>query len=163
MKTKLFPFVIVAASAIIAVFVIRKNNSEDKINTSYAGSLDITVYRSATCRCCGNWINHLKKNNFNVTDIQSHDMASVKQKYNLPKAMESCHTAIIDGYIIEGHVPADDIKLLLKTRPAVAGLSVPEMPVGTPGMEMDNRKDPFKVISFDRNGKFETFNEYSNY
>ncbi len=77
--------------------------------------------------------------------------------------MASCHTAVIDGYVIEGHVPADDIKRLLKTRPAISGLSVPGMPAGTPGMEMGGRKDPFAVIQFSHDGEWDSYKEYWDY
>ena len=87
----------------------------------------------------------------------------IKNKYNVPPGLASCHTAIIDGYVIEGHVPADDIKRLLNTRPDIRGLSVPQMPVGTPGMEMSDRKDPFRVISFGDDGEFGIFQEYTDY
>ncbi len=90
-------------------------------------------------------------------------MAAVKLELGVPSAMASCHTATIDGYVIEGHVPADDIKRLLKERPDVAGLSVPAMPAGTPGMEMGGRKDPFRVLSFDASGDIEVFREYRDY
>jgi len=121
---------------------------------------DIKVYRSPSCQCCHKWINHLKENKFNVLDVLSNNMASVKTAVQLPKPMASCHTAIIDGYIIEGHVPADDIRRLLADKPNIAGLSVPQMPVGTPGMEMGERKDPFIVFQFDKNGQYTVFNQY---
>lgn len=127
-----------------------------------AEKIDIVVYRSPTCGCCGKWIKHLKDNGFNVDDIVSEDVASVKERYGVPKELVSCHTAIVDGYVVEGHVPADDIKTLLKTRPRIAGISVPGMPMGTPGMEMGVKKDPFKVISFDKQRRFKVFNSYGN-
>ncbi len=122
---------------------------------------DINVYRSPDCHCCHKWINHLTDNNFNVLDKLSHNMAGIKQHVQLPKPMASCHTAIIDGYIIEGHVPAADIRRLLAEKPNVLGLSVPNMPVGTPGMEMADRKDDFIVFQFDKHGKFSPFTEYN--
>ena len=121
---------------------------------------EITVYRSPTCQCCHKWIEHLKDNNFNVIDKLSNDMASVKETLGLPNKMTSCHTAVIDGYIIEGHVPATDIESLLFNKPAIAGLSVPKMPVGTPGMEMGPRKDPFIVFQFDKQGGYSVFQQY---
>jgi len=121
---------------------------------------DIKVYRSPTCQCCHKWINHLENNKFNVIDILTNNMVEVKNAVKLPKAMTSCHTAIIDGYIIEGHVPANDIRRLLANKPDIAGLSVPQMPVGTPGMEMGERKDNFIVFQFDKNDKYSVFNQY---
>lgn len=121
---------------------------------------EIKVYRNPTCNCCHKWINHLEQNKFNVIDMLTSDMASVKESVNLPKQMASCHTAIIDGYIIEGHVPAADIKRLLIEKPDIAGLAVPQMPVGSPGMEIGPRKDNFVVFTFNKSGEISVFNEY---
>ncbi len=122
---------------------------------------EIKVYRDPDCQCCHKWINHLKQNKFNVLDLPTRNMTSVKEAVKLPKKMASCHTAIIDGYIIEGHVPADDIVRLLTDKPDITGLSVPQMPVGTPGMEMGERKDPFIVFQFDKSGKYSIYNRYT--
>jgi len=127
-----------------------------------ADNADIVVYRSPTCGCCGKWLMHLKDNDFNVKDIVVDDMASVKERYGVPKELASCHTAIVDGYIIEGHVPADDIKTLLATKPQITGITVPGMPTGTPGMEMGGRKDPYKVIAFDKENRLQIFNSYDD-
>ncbi|MBW4561679.1 MAG: DUF411 domain-containing protein [Mojavia pulchra JT2-VF2] len=121
---------------------------------------DATVYRSPDCSCCSGWIDHLKAKGFEIKDFPIPDIQAVKQRYNLPDNLSSCHTAIVNGYVIEGHVPADDIKRLLQEKPNVAGLSVPQMPVGTPGMEMGNQKDPFTVFSFDDKGSVAVFNRY---
>ena len=126
---------------------------------------DIKVYRSEKCGCCKGWIDHLKKHGFKVEDIVAEDMNAVKQKLGVPENLASCHTAVIDGYVIEGHVPAQDIIRMLAKKPAIHGLTVPEMPVGTPGMEsMDNnQKDAFNVIAFDRQGKYSIFRRYEKY
>lgn len=122
---------------------------------------EITVYRDANCQCCHKWIEHLQKHNFQIDDQIRNDMTTVKQQLGLPVKMASCHTAVVDGYLIEGHVPADDIKQLLADHPAdIKGLSVPQMPVGTPGMEMGERKDPFVVFSFDKDDNFKIYNRY---
>lgn len=132
-----------------------------KAETVEAGSpVDIVVYRSPTCTCCGKWLEHLKKNNFNVKDIVTEDIQAIKNKYGVSEAMASCHTAIVDGYVIEGHVPANDIMKLLKTRPKIAGIAVPGMPIGTPGMEMGDRKDSYNVMSFDQENHYENFSSY---
>ena len=122
--------------------------------------VDIKVYRNPDCQCCHKWINHLEENKFNVLDMLTPDMASVKEAVHLPKKMTSCHTATIEGYVIEGHVPAADIRRLLTERPDIAGLSVPQMPVGTPGMEMGERKDNFIVFQFKKDGKYGIFSRY---
>ncbi len=131
--------------------------------TASAASLidpEIKVYRSPTCNCCHKWINHLEQNKFNVIDMLTNDMASVKEAVDLPTQMTSCHTAIIEGYIIEGHVPAVDIKRLLIERPDIAGLAVPQMPIGSPGMEIGPKKDNFIVFTFKKAGEIGIFNEY---
>ncbi|WP_331001617.1 DUF411 domain-containing protein [Methylicorpusculum oleiharenae] len=123
---------------------------------------EILVYRSPTCSCCGKWLEHLKQNNFEVKDIVTEDMDQVKAKLGVPKQLASCHTAVIDGYVVEGHVPAADIEKMLKDKPRIAGISVPGMPMGTPGMEMGGRKDPYQVISFDKDNNQQIYNSYEN-
>ncbi|MCW5313475.1 DUF411 domain-containing protein [Nostoc sp. KVJ3] len=122
--------------------------------------LNATVYHSPDCNCCGGWIDHLKTQGFQITDFITPEIETVKQKYNVPDNLSSCHTAIVNGYVIEGHVPANDIKRLLQENPNVVGLSVPQMPVGTPGMEIGNQKDPFTVFAFARNNSVTVFNKY---
>ncbi|MBH8574359.1 DUF411 domain-containing protein [Nostocaceae cyanobacterium CENA369] len=119
-----------------------------------------TVYRSPECNCCGKWIDHLKTQGFAIEDLTTSDIEAVKQKYKVPDNLTSCHTAIVNGYVIEGHVPAEDIKRLLQEKPNITGLSVPHMPVGTPGMEIGNKKDPYTVFSFDNKSRVEVFNKY---
>ena len=104
---------------------------------------------------------HLKTYGFKLKDFTITDIEAIKQKYNVPSQWASCHTAIVAEYIIEGHVPASDIKRLLREQPdGIYGLSVPQMPVGTPGMELGNHKDPFSVLSFNRTGKVALFSNY---
>lgn len=121
----------------------------------------IVVYRSPTCGCCGKWLQHLRDNDFKIEDIVTDDMQAIKRKYGVPAAMQSCHTAIIGGYVVEGHVPARDINRMLKLKPEIAGIAVPGMPVGTPGMEMGGRKDPYQVLSFDNAENYRVFSDYS--
>lgn len=111
----------------------------------------ITVYKSPTCGCCEKWISHLEANGFRVTAYDTNDMDSIKQQQGVPAQLGSCHTALVEGYVIEGHVPADDIRRLLKEKPVAAGLAVPGMPMGSPGME-GPRKDPYNVLLFNRSG-----------
>ncbi len=125
--------------------------------------VEMTVYRSPTCGCCGKWLEHMKKHGFVVRDIKSNDMDRIKKELGVPDNLQSCHTASVDGYVIEGHVPAADVQKLLQTRPEASGLTVPAMPAGTPGMEMGGKKDPFAVLIFDKNGKVSTFHEYRFY
>lgn len=122
--------------------------------------VEIEVYRSPTCGCCGKWIDHLKEENFKVKDYVVDDVQVIKDKYGVSKDMASCHTALVGGYVVEGHVPAVDIRRLLKERPVISGISVPGMPIGTPGMDMGGRKDSYKVISFDKKNRYTVFSEY---
>ena len=121
---------------------------------------EMTVYRSPTCGCCGKWIEHAKQNHFKINDIVSDDMAAIKQKFGVPEKMASCHTAIVDGYVIEGHVPAADIEKLLQTKPKVVGIAAPGMPMGSPGMEMGGRQADYDVMSFDSAGNYQVFSEH---
>jgi hypothetical protein len=119
----------------------------------------ITVYRSPTCGCCGQWIEHLKAHAFVVSDIVTNDMDQVKERFGVSPELASCHTARIDGYFIEGHVPAKDIIRLLTEKPDVKGLTVPGMPRGTPGMEMGAVRDDFNVYAVGQEA-VEVFNAY---
>ena len=121
---------------------------------------EITVWHSPTCGCCTKWIHHLEQAGFPVRSHAQHDVAMIKHRLGLPNDLASCHTGMVDGYVIEGHVPAEDIKRLLKERPFVRGLSVPGMPIGSPGMEMGDRVDPYEVLSFDEDGKTEVFSRH---
>ena len=122
-----------------------------------AWAAEITVYKSPTCGCCKKWVDHLEENGFEVKSYDVRDVVSHKMRMGVPPALGSCHTALVDGYVIEGHVPADDIKRLLQQRPAVSGLAVPGMPIGSPGMEQGNRRDPYEVLSFTEDGSSSVF------
>jgi len=132
------------------------------LNTAVAAeeTAEITVYRSPTCGCCEKWLSHLQQNNFAVKDIVTDDIQAIKAKYGVTPELASCHTAIINGYVIEGHVPAADIRTLLNTRPKVFGIAVPGMPAGTPGMEMGAEKDAYDVVSFDAQHHKQLFKSY---
>lgn len=136
----------------------------DKSTVNYNGSKKITVYSSPSCGCCGQWISHMKKQGFEVTNVKTDDMEGIKRKNNLPPELASCHTAIINGYVMEGHIPADDIKRFLTQKPTnLNGLAVAEMPIGSPGMESEKVKQPFTVMAFNNQGKSIVFNSYTNY
>ncbi|HEX3533595.1 MAG TPA: DUF411 domain-containing protein [Gemmatimonadaceae bacterium] len=119
----------------------------------------ITVYKDPSCGCCKNWIEHLKKHGYAVDAKDTPDMAAVKRTLGVPGALTACHTAVVNGYLIEGHVPATDIARLLKEKPKVAGLAVPGMPMGSPGME-GPRQQHYQVLSFDKSGKTKVFASY---
>ena len=111
------------------------------------------VYKTPTCGCCGKWVEHVKLAGFAPEVHDMPDVAPVKAKAGLPRALQSCHTALVGGYVIEGHVPADLVQRLLREKPKVAGIAVPGMPVGSPGMEMGDRKDPYDVVAFTIDGR----------
>ena len=114
----------------------------------------ITVYKTATCGCCEGWIEHLRKEGYEVIAEDVDNLAAIKTELGVGPHLSSCHTALIDGYIVEGHVPAADIDRLLAERPEIAGLSAPGMPAGSPGMKVPGRPaDPFDVLAFDHLGK----------
>ena len=119
----------------------------------------ITVYKSPTCGCCSKWVSHLQANGFEVEAIDRQNMNDVKLDAGIPRQLASCHTAKIGGYVIEGHVSAADIKRLLKERPDVAGLAVPGMPMGSPGME-GHRQDRYEVLTFTGSGDTAVFSRY---
>ncbi len=122
--------------------------------------IDIVVHRSPSCSCCGKWLAHLQQNNFTVTDVVTDNVQAIKDQYGVTQQLASCHTAIVDGYVIEGHVPAGDIKTLLTTKPEIVGIAVPGMVAGTPGMEMGDKIDPYDVVSFDRENHIQVVNSY---
>ncbi len=124
-----------------------------------AEPLVIDVHRDANCGCCKDWIRHLQDNGFQVNDHVEADMPAVKQRLGVPPRLASCHTAVIGGQFVEGHVPAADI-LRLRQRPDLLGAAVPGMPVGSPGMEIGSRQDPYQVIGLQRDGGESVISEY---
>ncbi len=122
--------------------------------------LEIVVNRSPSCGCCGKWLEHLKSNHFNVVDKMLDNVQSIKDQYGVTPELASCHTALIDGYVVEGHVPADDIKKVLATKPKIVGIAAPGMPMGSPGMEMGTKKDAYQVVSFDKDKNTQVFSQY---
>ncbi|MDG2332655.1 MAG: DUF411 domain-containing protein [Myxococcota bacterium] len=118
------------------------------------------VYKSPTCGCCTAWIEHLEENGFEVSSKDIPDVGPVKRMNGVPAGMSSCHTAIIGGYFVEGHVPAEDIERLLRERPEIAGLAVPRMPIGSPGMEGPN-PEPYSVFAIKEDGSTAIFSTHT--
>ena len=121
---------------------------------------DIVVYKSPDCGCCSKWVSYLENHDYNVTVEDTRDVYAVKKRLGVPEKLAACHTAVIDGYVIEGHITHRDIRRLLLFRPEVTGIAVPGMPIGTPGMERGNSKQPHEVLTFDKKGNTEVFVEY---
>jgi hypothetical protein len=118
----------------------------------------VDVYKTATCGCCNKWIEHIQAHGFTVRATNREDLADLKASHHVPRHLASCHTAVVNGYVVEGHVPAADVQRLLKEKPSIAGVAVAEMPIGSPGMEVPGRKaDPFDVVAFDKDGRTRVF------
>ena len=114
----------------------------------------MTVYKSATCGCCSKWVEHMKTNGYAVKTVDVDDIEVPMKTYGVPSSAASCHTAIVNGYVVEGHVPADLVMRMLREKPAIKGIAAPGMPMGSPGMEVPGYKaDPYDVVSFDKLGK----------
>ncbi|MCU1718228.1 DUF411 domain-containing protein [Pseudomonas sp. 5P_3.1_Bac2] len=124
-----------------------------------AEPLTIDVHRDANCGCCKAWISHLQANGFNVQDHVESDMPAVKSRLGVPHGLASCHTGVIDGQFVEGHVPASDI-LKMRQQPQLLGVAVPGMPTGAPGMERGNLQDAYQVIGLDQQGKQQVLSDY---
>jgi hypothetical protein len=111
----------------------------------------ITVFKDPNCGCCRSWVEHLRKHGFDVVARDTSDLSGPKRTGRVPAQLHSCHTAFVNGYVVEGHVPAADIQRLLRDKPKIAGLAVPGMPAGSPGMDV-GRVDRYDVIAFNRDG-----------
>lgn len=117
----------------------------------------LTVYRSPTCGCCHEWADYMTKSGFDVQIRNVPDVLPYEKKFGVPQAMSSCHVATVGGYAIEGHVPAADVKRLLKERPKATGIAVPGMPQGAPGMEQGRPADRYETLLFDASGRYTVF------
>jgi len=125
-------------------------------------SKSITMYKSPNCDCCGDWAKHMEQAGFTVIEKKRDDMGAIKSKYGVSERLASCHTAIIDGYVIEGHVPAEDVIRLLKERPTVVGLTAPGMPMHSPGMQKEGLPPrAYDVLSFTANGESSVYRHYA--
>ena len=125
--------------------------------TPHASPL-VEVFKTPTCGCCSQWVAHMRANGFTVRTTDLNDLTQIKSSRRVPDAVQSCHTAVVGGYVVEGHVPAADVHRLLKEKPAIAGIGVGGMPVGSPGMEYPGTKaQPYNVLSFDKSGATRIF------
>lgn len=122
-----------------------------------AGPL-VEVFKSPTCGCCAKWVEHMNANGFNVRTTEINDLTEIKKSRGVPDQVQSCHTAVVNGYVVEGHVPASDVHRLLKEKPAIAGIAVGGMPVGSPGMDFPGTKaQAYSVVAFDKTGATRVF------
>ena len=148
----LTPIVAVLVMSIYIGFNLGNKNAVADTN-------EIMVYKSPTCGCCKKWVKHLEDEGFSVKTKNMQDMNPVKNEIGVKRQFQSCHTAKVGNYFIEGHVPAKDIKKLLKTKPDIKGLAVPGMPMGSPGME-GHRQDRYDVIAIDKNDQVKVYSSY---
>jgi len=156
-----------AANTIIAALFIglaantSAGNYSDTAPANTTKPIEITIYKSPTCGCCTDWIEHLHTEGFSVIAVDRQNMDPIKRSAGIPGNLQSCHTALVEGYAVEGHVPAADIKKLLKTRPNIAGLTAPGMPMKSPGMQAANLPPKgYDVLAFSKNGKTSIFTKY---
>ena len=121
----------------------------------------LNIYKSPYCGCCGAWVEHIKSSGIRAVVREMEDVSPIAKKAGVPDKVRSCHTATIDGYFVEGHVPATDIRKLLRERPKARGIAVPGMPIGSPGMEQGGRKDAFNTLIVDRSGAVRVFSRHN--
>lgn len=127
--------------------------SEATPTAQEVGSREILVYKTASCGCCADWSEYMKGHGFTIRTEDVTDLTAIKVENGVPLGLQSCHTALVDGYVIEGHVPVEPILRMLEERPEIAGIAVPGMPTGSPGMEVPGRPaDSYDIIAFDRAG-----------
>lgn len=130
------------------------------LSTSVFAASGVT-YKSPYCGCCKEWVKHMEENGFEMKSEDHVNMNPIKMKLGIKPQLASCHTTVIDGYLFEGHIPASDVKAFLEQKPKLAGLAVPGMPVGSPGMEYGDQKDPYDVIGFTKSGMTMVFNSHN--
>lgn len=145
---------------IMAGIVACSNNKKSQSNST-AETTTVTMYKNPGCQCCTAWAQHLEANGFEVTEEPTPKLEAIKMQHDVPNDMGSCHTAIIGDYVVEGHVPVEDIKNLLAEKPDAKGIAVPGMPIGSPGMETPGRNpEPYKVYLFQPDGAREIYSQH---
>ena len=155
----LFSFVLSACSDV--------NNIDEQISIKEKKShlISLDVYKSPTCGCCSKWIDHIEQNGFQSKVHNRQQLAGIKDEFQIPTNARSCHTAVSnDGYVFEGHIPAKYIQKFLANPPIDSiGLTVPAMPLGSPGMEVDDKFMPYKIILLNNNGQHQIFHLVNSY
>ena len=143
------------ASAVVLLVGVSVAVVSSQSGKTSANKPSVAVFKSPTCGCCAKWNEHMSAAGYTVTSRDMTDMTAVKDEHRVPSSLRSCHTALVAGYVLEGHVPADVVAKLLAERPAgVVGLAVPGMPAGSPGMESaDGFKTPYQVMAFTQDGQ----------
>lgn len=148
----LFALVVVAVLAAgIWLYGDFGSSSDNPTEGSSKNITEVTMYKNPGCQCCTKWANHLEQNGFTVTEEPTQQLLSIKADQDVPYSIQSCHTAVVGDYVVEGHVPAEDVQRMLEERPDVIGIGVGGMPIGSPGMEGPN-PEPYNVYAFDADG-----------
>lgn len=161
-KSRSSTFLILGSLAVVAFaggWLYAGGGGEATVLGADGQALKVTMYKNPSCACCDKWVEHMERAGFEVETVPSGEMHLIKQREGIDASTASCHTAFVDGYVLEGHVPARDVKRLLEERPAVKGLAVPGMPMGSPGME-GNYRDPYDVVTFDGRGNTTVWSSY---
>jgi hypothetical protein len=147
-----------AAAALALTGCNRSDATAPATATADADLPLVTVYKTPTCGCCVLWVEHMEAAGFTVEEVDVPVLYEVRAEHGVPPTLSSCHTATVGGYVVEGHVPADDVKRLLRERPEGVGISVPGMPIGSPGMEVVGRPaQPYNVVLFGDDGRHSVF------
>jgi hypothetical protein len=159
---KKLSFVIVGFTVIGAVVWLARSLTTDEVIQKENFLLpEVTVYKSTSCSCCRAWVTHLKKEGFKVSSYDRNDIDKIKTSFGVSPHLASCHTALVGGYIIEGHVPASDIIQLLQNKPALVGLTAPGMPKYSPGMQPSGEQPRgYDVLTFNKNGNTTVYKHY---
>ena len=163
-KSNLLNSLLFSGILIVNTFNAQESTAKNKENIDIPKVLS---YRSASCGCCKKWVNHLQDNGLKVVDNIVEDVSLIKNQYQIPNNLRSCHSAQIDNYTIEGHVPIESINKLFREKPNISGLAVPGMPLGSPGMEIHSHDshshdyENYKVVSFSKTGKTKIFDKIS--
>ena len=129
------------------------------LSPAVAAAQTVTVYKSPTCGCCEGWVDYLRDEGFSVETIDLQNLDPIKAQYGVSPQLQSCHTALVDGYVIEGHVPVNDIRRVLDEKPDITGLTAPGMPMMSPGMASLEPRD-YDVLSFDEQGNVDVYSRY---
>jgi hypothetical protein len=161
------PLGLAAIAMAVALPACDPGNAQDSAgarvadNAASSDAVAITVHRSPTCGCCELWIEHLRENGFAVTVVDETNLVPLKERLGVPGRLHSCHTAEVNGYVVEGHVPADVIHRMLEEKPTdIAGIGVPGMPRGSPGMEVPGMPaESYAIVAFDRNGAMKVYEQ----
>ena len=163
-KSNLLNSLLFSGILIVNTFNAQESTAKNKENIDIPKVLS---YRSASCGCCKKWVNHLQDNGLKVVDNVVEDVSVIKNQYQIPNNLRSCHSAQIANYTIEGHVPIESINKLFREKPNINGIAVPGMPLGSPGMEMHSHEshshdyENYKVVSFSKTGKTKIFDTIS--